>query len=73
MCLSYVHAGQPIDTAMTGPAPGPWDISAEPRTLFNSESRHVEVPHTASIKVEADANNFININLYKNLIYNKYL
>ncbi|XP_062522491.1 protein SSUH2 homolog [Corticium candelabrum] len=44
------YMGQPIDTAMTGPAPGPWDISAEPRTLFNSESRHVEVPHTASIK-----------------------
>ena len=48
-CL--VSVGQPIDSPMNGPAPRPWDIFAQPLSLFSNETRHVEVPHTASIKV----------------------
>ena len=34
-----------------GPAPGPWDIPAQPGDLFVGQIKVFEVPHTASVKV----------------------
>ena len=44
------YNGKPIDGPEYGPAPGPWDIPAKPAQLFKSETRLIEVPHTASVK-----------------------
>ncbi|XP_064399317.1 protein SSUH2 homolog [Halichondria panicea] len=44
-------AGQLIDGPQNGPAPGPWDIAAQPNQLFQDHEKHFEVPHTASVKV----------------------
>lgn len=44
-------AGQVIDSAANGPAPGPWDIAINVPGLFQQNEAEVEVPHTASIKV----------------------
>ena len=43
--------GQLIDGPQNGPAPGPWDIAAQPTQLFQNSQKHFEVPHTASVKV----------------------
>ena len=43
--------GQLIDGPQNGPAPGPWDIAAQPSQLFQNSQKHFEVPHTASVKV----------------------
>ncbi|ELT93536.1 hypothetical protein CAPTEDRAFT_214720, partial [Capitella teleta] len=42
--------GQAIDGPQYGPAPGPWDIQAEPQVKFQDAEKHLEVPHTASVK-----------------------
>ncbi|XP_041347179.1 protein SSUH2 homolog isoform X2 [Gigantopelta aegis] len=42
--------GQPIDGPHCGPAPGPWDIAAQPPGMFQNSKVEVEVPHTASVK-----------------------
>lgn len=48
----YIYLlGQPIDGPHNGPAPGPWDIIAQPPTLFQNQKTEIEVPHTASVKV----------------------
>ena len=36
---------------MNGPAPGPWDIQAAPPQLFANQKSEIEVPHSASVKV----------------------
>ncbi|XP_063797348.1 protein SSUH2 homolog [Pseudophryne corroboree] len=41
---------QAIDSAANGPAPQPWEIPAQPPTLFNDEIRKMPVPHTSSKK-----------------------
>jgi hypothetical protein len=48
-----VHSisGQPIDGPTNGPAPGPWDIQVQQRTKFKDSTMNVEIPHTASVKV----------------------
>ncbi|KAK3101238.1 hypothetical protein FSP39_002029 [Pinctada imbricata] len=51
--LQNVHepfTGQPIDGPQNGPAPGPWDIPALAKALFENEIRYIEVPHTAYVK-----------------------
>ena len=45
------YTGQLIDGPQNGPAPGPWDIAAQPTQLFQNSQKHFEVPHTASVKV----------------------
>ena len=45
------HSGQLIDGPQNGPAPGPWDIAAQPNQLFQDHEKHFEVPHTASVKM----------------------
>ncbi|KAJ8301231.1 hypothetical protein KUTeg_020218 [Tegillarca granosa] len=47
--------GQPIDTPMNGPAPGPWDIQAQPAKMFQNSKTEVEVPHTASVKIRCSS------------------
>ena len=42
--------GQPVDGPQNGPAPGPWDIAAQPSEMFKDEVKVFEVPHTASVK-----------------------
>ena len=34
-----------------GPAPPPWSIPAQPTQLFTPQEAHIEVPHTATVKV----------------------
>lgn len=46
-----VSIGQPVDGPHNGPAPGPWDIQAQPAQKFRDATTSVEVPHTASVKV----------------------
>jgi len=43
--------GQLIDGPQNGPAPGPWDIAAQPSQLFQDSHKQFEIPHTASVKV----------------------
>ncbi|WAR26710.1 SSUH2-like protein [Mya arenaria] len=45
------YTSQPIDGPQNGPAPGPWDIQAAPPSMFQNQQSHIEVPHTASVKV----------------------
>lgn len=48
---AYVpYTGQPIDGPHNGHPPGPWDIQAQPPTLFVNQKTEIEVPHTASVK-----------------------
>ncbi|KAK6176096.1 hypothetical protein SNE40_014446 [Patella caerulea] len=42
--------GQTIDVPQNGPAPGPWDIQAQPGALFQNGKIEIEVPHTAGVK-----------------------
>ncbi|XP_041350409.1 protein SSUH2 homolog [Gigantopelta aegis] len=42
--------GQPIDGPQYGPAPGPWEVAAQPPCMFEDAEVEVEVPHTASVK-----------------------
>ncbi|KAK3102359.1 hypothetical protein FSP39_010777 [Pinctada imbricata] len=44
------YTGQPIDGPQNGVAPAPWDIHAQPASLFTNSKQHFEVPHTASVK-----------------------
>ena len=39
-----------IDGPQNGPAPGPWDIAAQPNGMFSNHDKSFEVPHTASVK-----------------------
>ena len=43
--------GQHIDGPQNGPAPQPWDILAQPTKIFTPQESHIEVPHTATVKV----------------------
>jgi hypothetical protein len=45
------YKGGPVDTPMNGPAPLPWDIPIYATDRFKGETKRLEVPHTASIKV----------------------
>ena len=45
------NIGQLIDGPQNGPAPGPWYIASQPNQLFQDHEKHLEVPHTASIKM----------------------
>ncbi|XP_070559582.1 protein SSUH2 homolog isoform X2 [Ptychodera flava] len=52
---STKHASKPywagrVDGPENGTPPGPWDISCQPRAVFNEEVRLIEVPHTDSVK-----------------------
>ncbi len=49
--LQTFPSGQLIDGPQNGPAPGPWDIAAQPNQLFQDHEKHFEVPHTASVKM----------------------
>jgi len=40
-----------LDTPANGPAPLPWSIAVSPPEKFKNNTVHVEVPHTASVKV----------------------
>jgi len=44
--------GQPIDGPENGQAPAAWDIPSQASELFKNETRYIEVPHTASVKVK---------------------
>ena len=46
-----VNTGQIIDGPHNGPAPGPWLVDVKPARMFSPSTTHVEVPHTASVKV----------------------
>ena len=50
-----IFTGQPIDGPCNGPAPGPWDIQAQPPQMFQNQKTEIEVPHTASVKVEINS------------------
>ncbi|XP_068109200.1 protein SSUH2 homolog isoform X2 [Hyperolius riggenbachi] len=39
-----------LDTAANGPAPQPWEIIAEPPSLFHEDTKKMPVPHTSSKK-----------------------
>ena len=43
--------GQPVDGPQNGQAPPPWSIPCQAQALFNTETRFIEIPHTASVKV----------------------
>jgi len=43
--------GQHIDGPQNGPAPQPWGILAQPTKIFTPQESHIEVPHTATVKV----------------------
>ncbi len=45
------YTGQPIDGPQNGVPPGPWNINIQPGEMFKDHEKHVEVPHTASVKV----------------------
>ena len=49
-CCDAVSGGV-LDTPANGPAPLPWDIQVSPPEKFQNATVHVEVPHTASVKV----------------------
>lgn len=51
MFLHPAMSGQPIDGPQNGPAPLPWSIPADFPALFMNNTRKIEVPHTASVKV----------------------
>ncbi|ELU17183.1 hypothetical protein CAPTEDRAFT_117049 [Capitella teleta] len=42
--------GEPIDGPAYGPAPHPWDIQVRPSMEYYYAVKHLEVPHTASVK-----------------------
>lgn len=44
--------GQMIDGPNNGPAPGPWDLQCTPPAKFKNHKAEIEVPHTASVKVQ---------------------
>ena len=44
-------SGQQIDGPQNGPAPQPWDILVQPNKMFMPQEAHIEVPHTATVKV----------------------
>ena len=46
-----MSVGQAIDGPQNGPAPPPWSIPAQPTQLFTPQEAHIEVPHTATVKV----------------------
>ncbi|XP_028843536.1 protein SSUH2 homolog [Denticeps clupeoides] len=43
------YKGQPVD-AYTQPAPGPWDITAQPPPFFQDHTQNIRVPYTSSVK-----------------------
>lgn len=44
------YLGGPVDGPMNGPAPLPWDIMIYASQKFQNETKHIEVPHTSSVK-----------------------
>ena len=54
--LNQSLIGQHIDGPQNGPAPPPWSIPAQPSQLFTPQEAHIEVPHTATVKVCAPDN-----------------
>nr|CAB3266622.1 protein SSUH2 homolog [Phallusia mammillata] len=44
------YTGGFVDGPHVGPAPGPWDISCPFSSLFLTEVKKMEVPHTASVR-----------------------
>ena len=47
----FMNVGQVIDGPQNGPAPPPWSIPAQPNQTFTPQAVNIEVPHTASVKV----------------------
>lgn len=45
---SVPYSGEPI--YVTGLPPGPWDIAAVPKILFNNETLKIEIPNTAHVE-----------------------
>ncbi|KAJ8301863.1 hypothetical protein KUTeg_020850 [Tegillarca granosa] len=43
--------GMPVDGPQNGRPPLPWEIIAHPNQLFHNQVQHIEVPHTAYVKV----------------------
>ncbi|XP_030640062.1 protein SSUH2 homolog [Chanos chanos] len=43
------YKGQPVD-AYQQPAPGPWDIAAQPPSFFSEHTQQIRVPYTSSVK-----------------------
>ncbi|KTF85321.1 hypothetical protein cypCar_00042666 [Cyprinus carpio] len=48
LCLSL--SGQPVDAGVQ-PAPGPWQIAAQPPAFFQEHKQTIKVPYTSSVKV----------------------
>ncbi|KAL7986167.1 hypothetical protein Chor_011333 [Crotalus horridus] len=44
------YRGEPVDSAMYGGAPSPWDMRVEVPEIFKDNIVRVKVPHTSSIK-----------------------
>lgn len=43
------YTGQPVDAGVQ-PAPGPWQIAAQPPAFFQEHKQTIKVPHTSSVK-----------------------
>ncbi|XP_052460864.1 protein SSUH2 homolog isoform X1 [Carassius gibelio] len=43
------YAGQPVDAGLQ-PAPGPWQIAAQPPAFFQEQKQTIKVPFTSSVK-----------------------
>ncbi|XP_015678992.1 protein SSUH2 homolog isoform X2 [Protobothrops mucrosquamatus] len=44
------YRGEPVDSAMYGGAPSPWDMRVEVPEIFKDNIVRVKVPHTSSVK-----------------------
>ncbi|XP_007439764.2 protein SSUH2 homolog, partial [Python bivittatus] len=44
------YRGEPIDSAMYGGAPSPWELRVEVPEIFKDNIARVKVPHTSSVK-----------------------
>ncbi|XP_056320061.1 protein SSUH2 homolog isoform X1 [Danio aesculapii] len=43
------YSGQPVDAGVQ-PAPGPWQIAAQPPAFFQDQKQTIKVPYTSSVK-----------------------
>ncbi|KTG05538.1 hypothetical protein cypCar_00032693 [Cyprinus carpio] len=44
------YTGQPVDAGVQ-PAPGPWQIAAQPPAFFQEHKQTIKVPYTSSVKI----------------------
>lgn len=49
------YRGGPVDGPQNGPPPPPWAIPCQPNGMFETHTKEMEVPHTATVRVNVIA------------------